>query len=132
MLINRRETKGFTLVEVLVVVVILAILAAIAVPIYLQYVESARAGEAQEAIGSVWAAAKVHHAQYGNWPSDIRQLTNLNLDRIVSNRWQFTITPGANGIQRITATSTGQMPGGAGKIVTFNAQTGKWTGYGTD
>jgi prepilin-type N-terminal cleavage/methylation domain-containing protein len=132
MLINRRETKGFTLVEVLVVVVILAILAAIAVPIYLQYVESARAGEAQEAIGSVWAASKVYHAEHGSWPTDIRQLNNLNLDRIVSARWQFTITPGANGIQRIAATSTGQMPGGAGKIVTFNAQTGKWTGYGTD
>ena len=129
---KRRETKGFTLVEVLVVVVILAILAAIAVPIYLQYVESARAGEAQEAIGSIWAAIKVRQAQTGSWVSDIRQLPNLNLDRIVKNRWNFTITPGANGIMSITATSTGQMPGGAGKIVTFNAQTGKWSGYGTD
>lgn len=132
MLNKHRNSKGFTLVEVLVVVVILAILAAIAVPIYLQYVESARAGEAQEAIGAIWAAAKVHHAETGRWATDTRQLTNLNLDKIVKDRWQFSITPGANGIQRITATSTGQMPGGAGKIVTFNAQTGKWTGYGTD
>lgn len=132
MLIKRRETKGFTLVEVLVVVVILAILAAIAVPIYLQYVESARAGEAQEAIGSIWAASKVYQAERGNWPSDIRQMTNLNLDPIVKIRWRFTITPGSNGITKIVATSTGQMPGGAGKTVTFNAQTGKWTGYGTD
>jgi len=132
MLTKQRNNKGFTLVEVLVVVVILAILAAIAVPIYLQYVESARAGEAQEAIGAIWAAAKVNHAETGHWATDIRQLTTLKLDRIVQNRWQFTLTPGANGIQRIAATSTGQMPGGAGKIVTFNAQTGKWTGYGTD
>jgi type IV pilus assembly protein PilA len=132
MLIKRRETKGFTLVEVLVVVVILAILAAIAVPIYLQYVESARAGEAQEAIGSIWAAAKVFQAEHSTWPSDIRQLTNLNLDRIVTNRWHFVINPGANGITSIIATSTGQMPGGAGKTVTFNAQQGRWTGYGTD
>jgi len=111
MLIKRRDTKGFTLVEVLVVVVILAILAAIAVPIYLHYVESARAGEAQEAVGAVWAASKVYHAENGRWPTDTRQLTQLKLDKIVSDRWQFTITPGSNGIQRIAATSTGLMPG---------------------
>lgn len=132
MLSKRHDNKGFTLVEVLVVVVILAILAAIAVPIYLKYVESARAGEAQEAIGAIWAAAKVAHAQTGRWITDPRQLTNLTLDPIVVERWRFGITPGANGILRIMATSTGKMPGGAGKIVEFDAQTGKWRGYGTD
>ncbi len=132
MLIKRRDTKGFTLVEVLVVVVILAILAAIAVPIYLQYVESARAGEAQEAIGAIWAGSKVYHAENGRWPTDTRQMTNLSLDPIIELRWRFTINPGANGINRIIATSTGQMPGGAGKIVRFEAQTGKWSGYGSD
>jgi prepilin-type N-terminal cleavage/methylation domain-containing protein len=133
MLTNRRDNRGFTLVEVLVVVVILAILAAIAVPIYLRYVESARAGEAQEAIGAVWAASKVFHAERGQWPNDINQISNLNLDKIVKDRWRFNITTGGNtGIRNIAATSTGLMPGGAGKIVTFNAQTGKWSGYGTD
>ena len=132
MLIKRHDNKGFTLVEVLVVVVILAILAAIAVPIYLRYVESARAGEAQEAIGSIWAASKVYHAEKGSWPTDMRQMTQLTLDKIVKDRWNFTITPGTGGISTIVATSKGSMPGGAGKTVTFNAQTGKWSGYGTD
>ena len=54
-----KKRGGFSLVEVLVVVVIIAILAAIAVPIYLNYVESARASEAQEAIGNIIADAKV-------------------------------------------------------------------------
>jgi type IV pilus assembly protein PilE len=132
MLIKRRDFKGFTLVEVLVVVVILAILAAIAVPIYLRYVESARAGEAQEAIGAIWAAEKVYFATFSRWATDIRQMDNLNLDKIVEDRWRFSITTSGIGIRTITATSTGLMPGGAGKIVTFNAQTGKWSGYGTD
>lgn len=132
-MLNKRQNKqGFTLVEVLVVVVILAILAAIAVPIYLKYVESARAGEAQEAIGSVWAASKVYHAEKGSWPTDMRQLTQLKLDKIVQDRWNITINPGSGGISSIIATSTGRMPGGAGKTVTFNAQQGKWSGYGTD
>jgi prepilin-type N-terminal cleavage/methylation domain-containing protein len=133
MLLRQRDNKGFTLVEVLVVVVILAILAAIAVPIYLHYVESARAGEAQEAIGSILAAAKVYHAQTGNWPTDIRLLEDrnmLNLDQVVKDRWHFTITPGADGIRTILATSTGLMPGGAAKQVRYNGTNGSWTGYG--
>jgi prepilin-type N-terminal cleavage/methylation domain-containing protein len=132
MLVKRNDTKGFTLVEVLVVVVILAILAAIAVPIYLRYVEGARAGEAQEAIGAVWAAAKVYHAQTGTWPTDIRQMPQLTLDRIILDRWILTLNGGGSGIRQILATSQAAMPGGAGKTVRFDAQTGKWSGYGTD
>lgn len=124
--------RGFTLVEVLVVVVILAILAAIAVPIYLRYVESARASEAQEAISAIHAAAKVHHSNTGSWPTNIRQLKQLELDNVTQQRWNFSIVGGANGIQRIVATSTGMMPGGPGKTVTFDARTGKWGGYGID
>jgi type IV pilus assembly protein PilA len=132
MLKNLKQQKGFTLVEVLVVVVILAILAAIAVPIYLNYVNGARSAEAQEAISSIYAAAKVHQANYGAWPTNVRQLNSLTLDQVTRNRWNFTIVAGGGRISSISATSTGQMPGGAGKTVTFNALTGKWSGYGID
>jgi len=120
------------MVELAIVLVILAILAAIAVPIYLQYVESARAGEAQEAIAAIWAAAKVQQAETNRWPTNINQLDRLNLERVTMDRWTFTITPGASGLQNIRATSTGLMPGGAGKIVTFDVVRGKWSGYGFD
>lgn len=127
-----RSTSGFTMVELAIVLVILAILAAIAVPIYLQYVESARAGEAQEAIAAVWAAAKVYHAETGRWATTINQLKKLNLEQITKDRWRFSITPGTNGIRNIRATSTGLMPGGAGKLVIFDAERGTWSGYGFD
>jgi prepilin-type N-terminal cleavage/methylation domain-containing protein len=130
MSISRRNVRGFTLVEVLVVVVILAILAAIAVPIYLRYVESARAGEAQEAIGAIWAASKVRHAETGQWPNNLAQMPNLRLDAIVQQRWTFAIQTGGTGIRTITATSTARMPGGGGKQVRFDAQQGTWSGYG--
>ena len=97
--------KGFTMVELAIVLVILAILAAIAVPLYLQYVESARAGEAQEAIAAIMAAAKVQHAETGQWPTNFQQLKRLQLDRITEDRWRFTIIPGSQGIQRVQATS---------------------------
>jgi prepilin-type N-terminal cleavage/methylation domain-containing protein len=127
-----RKTGGFTMVELAIVLVILAILAAIAVPIYLQYVESARAGEAQEAIAAIWAAAKVHHAETGQWASQVNQLNRLHLERVTEDRWTFSLTPGANGIRNIRATSTGLMPGGAGKLVVFDAERGTWSGYGFD
>jgi prepilin-type N-terminal cleavage/methylation domain-containing protein len=129
---KRNANEGFTMVELAIVLVILAILAAIAVPLYLQYVESARAGEAQEAIAAIMAAAKVQHAETGRWPTDIQQLDRLQLDPLTEDRWRFAITPGAQGIQSVQGTSTGQMPGGAGKIVRFDAQQGKWSGYGFD
>ncbi len=127
-----RSTSGFTMVELAIVLVILAILAAIAVPIYLQYVESARAGEAQEAIAAIMAAAKVYHAETGRWATNKNQLRKLRLEKVTEDRWTFTITPGTNGIRNVRATSTGLMPGGAGKLVVFNAERGTWSGYGFD
>jgi len=120
------------MVELAIVLVILAILAAIAVPIYLQYVESARAGEAQEAIAAVKSAAIVYHSETGMWVTQIAQLRKLKLEQVTLERWNFSITPGTNGIQTIRATSTGLMPGGAGKIVSLDVQRGKWSGYGFD
>lgn len=132
MLVKFKKCEGFTLVEILVVVVIIAILAAIAVPIYLNYVEQARATEAKEAIGAVWGAAKVHYARTGAWPTNIDQMRHLELDQITLDRWNFNIVAGGQGINRIIATSTGLMPGGAGKQVILEARTGKWRGYGED
>jgi len=132
-MLKRQNAKGFTLVEVLVVVVILAILAAIAVPIYLQYVASARAAEAQEAIAAIWSASKIYQAKFGRPPQSTNQLDPLlKLDPLVIQRWTFTMQSGNQQVQKITANSTGLMPGGAGRRVEFDAVTGKWRGYGTD
>ena len=127
-----RSRKGFTLVEILIVVVMLAILFAIAVPIYTRYVASARSAEAQESISAIWAASKVHNAETNTWPSRIEQMRRLELDEVTKRRWDFTLTVTGRGIRTITATSTGLMPGGAGKRVTFTVENGEWSGYGFD
>jgi len=127
-----RSRKGFTLVEILIVVVMLAILFAIAVPIYSRYVAGARSAEAQEAISAVLAAEKVHFAENGSYATRLDQLTRLELDQVTERRWAFNITVSGRGINAVTATSTGLMPGGAGKQVVYTAETGKWSGYGFD
>lgn len=50
---NKKNEKGFTLVEVIVVAVIVAILAAVAVPLYQGYVDSSRQNVVQNTAGSL-------------------------------------------------------------------------------
>lgn len=132
MLKHFRNPKGFTLVEILIVVVMLAILFAIAIPIYTRYVAQARAAEAQEAINAIKAASNVFNAQTGTWPTNIDQLDQLEFQDVTKQRWNFNIVSGGQGLSSISATSTGRMPGGAGKTVTLNVTTGEWRGYGFD
>ena len=67
----KKQSSGFTMIEIMVVVVIVAILAAIAVPTYVRYVESARASEAKSVIGNIDNAAKMYFQTYGEWPTDV-------------------------------------------------------------
>lgn len=49
----RKDNKGFTLVELIVVIAILAVLMAVLVPQYIQYVEKSRIGTDESYIGEV-------------------------------------------------------------------------------
>lgn len=56
-----RSSKGFTLIELMIVVAIVGILAAIAYPSYLQYVESTRRSDAQGALSGLASAMERHY-----------------------------------------------------------------------
>ncbi len=124
----KKNRKGFTLIEILIVVVIVAILAAISVPIYLDYVAGARASDAQSQIGAIYNAAKMYKQDTELWPADVQELEDrgyLTIDESVKLKWNFDITE-----EQITATSTDEMAGGSGKEVRYDILQGKFFGYG--
>ena len=114
-----KNLNGFTMIEIMVVVVIIAILAAFAVPIYIDYVESARASEAKSVISSVSNGADMFY--------HLEMAGQLDLKLATKSKWQFELQLP----ELINATSTEEMAGGAGKTISYNRQTGKYTGYGS-
>lgn len=130
----RRKDSGFTLIEVLVVVVIVAILAAISVPIYIQYVQGARASDAQATIGAIYNSYKMYLQDFGpeQPPSGVEELEDLDyltIDDGTLRQWTFSLI-GQDPLTQIEALSTAEMKGGAGHTVLFDVATGRFTGYG--
>ena len=55
-----RNSKGFTLVELMVVVIIVLVLAGIAVPVYIHYIQEGKKSEAYAVIDSIVSGALVY------------------------------------------------------------------------
>ena len=73
----KKATRGFTLIEVMVVVVILAILAAIVVPRILKRPEQARITAAKQDILSIQNALSLYKLDNGFYPSTSQGLQAL-------------------------------------------------------
>ena len=66
-----RESKGFTLLELLVVVVIIGILTAIAIPAYNSYLNTAKITLAQGALDTIRKTLESYHIDYQEYPDSI-------------------------------------------------------------
>ena len=128
--LERKKQSGFTMIEIMVVVVIVAILAVIALPTYLDYVKSSYASESRTIISNINNASKMYYQTKGEWPGDVDALETVGqLDLSVSSKLKWTYELSLP--DQITATSTEEMSGGAGHVVIYNANTGKFSGYGS-
>ncbi|MBT3607315.1 MAG: prepilin-type N-terminal cleavage/methylation domain-containing protein [Candidatus Marinimicrobia bacterium] len=131
--LKRKSKSGFTMIEIMVVVVIVAILAVIALPTYLNYVKSSYASEARTVMSNINNASKMYYQTKGEWPSEVDQLERsgqLDVSRSTKTKWSFRIELNDEG-GRITATSSEDMSGGAGHEVVYDADIGRFTGYGS-
>lgn len=110
----RRNQKGFTLMELMVVIVIVAILAAVAVPLYINYVKDARRTEAKAAIGALSTAMEEYFLKTNSYDGatpdvltdETTKVTNLDAKTVdeIQRHWTIQIDPnGADGY-KITLT----------------------------
>lgn len=105
----KKKSKGFTLVELVVVIAILAILAAIAVPRVTGTLTKSKQAADDASIQAVESAAQLYYADHAEYPTTITQLTDGGyldenpLDKVdkLQLKYYTSASLGANG--KVTA-----------------------------
>jgi general secretion pathway protein G len=141
-LARRRVTRGFTLIEIMVVIVILGVLAALVVPRVLERPDEARAVAAKSDIASITAALKLYRLDNQRYPSTEQGLAALvtrpetapippnwkpggYLEKLPKDPWgrpyQY-LNPGLKGEIDVLSYGADGQPGGTG----VDADIGSW------
>ena len=125
---KKNFSKGFTLVEILVVLVIVAILAGLAFVSYRGYVDKGYGSEAQLLLKEVSGASEMYEAMHGGQQTTLDELESkafIDVTDAQKRKWKVEISGDI-----FIATSSDEMDGGAGHEVRYDRATGDFSGYG--
>ena len=136
----RRPTRGFTLIELMVVLAIIGVLAALIVPNVLGRADEARVTAARTDVGNLMQALKLYRLDNQRYPSNEQGLQALvarpsadpvpanwkpYLEKLPRDPWgrpyQY-LNPGLKGEVDVLSLGADGQPGGDG----FNADIGSW------
>lgn len=84
---RKRNEKGFTLIEVVVVVAVIAILAAVLTPYITKYIDDSKVAKARNEVQVIAAAMTNAYKDLGRWPN--RNTASANYDGLYTG----TVTP---------------------------------------
>jgi general secretion pathway protein G len=141
-MLKQKQSRGFTLIEVMVVVAILGILAAIVVPKIMGRPDDARIVAAKQDIGAIMQALKLYRLDNATYPSTEQGLQALiakpgsqpvplnwkaggYLDKIPKDPWGHEyqmLSPGVHGEIDVFSYGADGQQGGEGN----NADIGSW------
>lgn len=137
-----RASRGFTLIEVMVVVIILGILASIVIPKVMDRPDQARIIKAQQDIRTLESALKLYKLDNYTYPTTDQGLQALvsrptiapeprgwkqngYIDRIPKDPWEYDylyLSPGSHGELDLYTQGADGQPGGEGP----NSDIGNW------
>ncbi len=114
-----RNSKGFTMIELIMVIVILSILAAVAIPRFIDFRSDARTATARGIAGSISSAANILHAQYV-----LRNVTYMigTTEGVASTTavlYNANISGGAGSTVSVAGGPGGLTVGGGGAVLTI-------------
>jgi general secretion pathway protein G len=124
----KQKTRGFTLIEVMVVVVILSILAAIIVPRVMDRPDTARLVKVQSDIRALESALnlyKLDNFEYPTTEEGLEALVPKYVARLSNDPWgnpYLYLSPGLHGDMDVYTLGADGLQGGSG----MNADIGNW------
>jgi type IV pilus assembly protein PilE len=106
-----KDSRGFTLIEVMIVVVIVGILAAVAYPSYSEYIKRGYRAEGMALLNDAAARQERYFAQSNSYITSTSSLGELGLtvtsDTVASTNDRYTLSvAGGSGGYMLTATPT--------------------------
>ena len=81
----KRDQRGFTLMELMIVIVIIGVLAAIGIPAYNNYTKKARGTACTANMRSIATAVGLYYAEYSDYQNNGTDLTLEDLKQYLDN-----------------------------------------------
>ncbi len=79
----KKNSKGFTLVELVITIAIVIILSVVSVPIYRGYTDKAKMAEGYSLLGLILSAQKSYFSEYGNFLKSVN--SSSGADKFTAN-----------------------------------------------
>ncbi len=96
------RSRGFTLIELMVVVVIVAILVGIAYPAYVDQMRKTRRSEGKALLMEIMSAEERHYTENGSYTTDFTKLGYSTATSVTSDGGWYKVTAGQCGSDALT------------------------------